>query len=142
MSLLRYTSEPFVYANGGVASNVPVYVYHRSTTVRAPIFYDVAGTPRMNPLQTNDLGRADFWVAPGDYDLEAHGVRFPVLVAPSAPATDGSNDGTVGLQGPPGPKGDKGDSVTAGAGPPSSIIPGISTFIDAVSGAVYVYEED
>lgn len=44
--------------------------------------------------------------------------------------------------GPPGPKGDKGDSITAGAGEPSAIIPGVSVFIDAVSGDIYVYEED
>lgn len=69
----------------------------------------------------------------------------------------------VGVQGPPGPKGDKGDpgeivgeggqviqgpkgdkgdSVTAGQGAPSTIIPGVSVFIDAISGNIYVYEAD
>lgn len=44
--------------------------------------------------------------------------------------------------GPRGEKGERGDSVTAGVGSPSTIIPGVSVFIDAVSGDIYVYEED
>lgn len=56
------------------------------------------------------------------------------------PVTGGSSGG--GTQGPKGDKGDPGDSVTAGAGEPSTIIPGVSVYIDAVSGEVYVYEPD
>lgn len=44
--------------------------------------------------------------------------------------------------GPRGEKGEKGDSITAGVGSPSTIIPGVSVFIDAVSGDIYIYEED
>lgn len=53
-----------------------------------------------------------------------------------------STTGPQGPRGPKGDKGDKGDSVTAGAGEPGAIIPGVSTYIDAISGQVYVYEED
>ena len=42
----------------------------------------------------------------------------------------------------PAVQGPKGDSVTAGREPPTEIIPGVSVFIDAVSGEVYRYEKD
>jgi hypothetical protein len=139
MSHALYVSEPFTFPGGGAAADVPVWVYHRGTTVRAPIYWNSSDTAKMNPVKTDASGRATFWAEPGQYDLEAHGVRFPVIVGSPPPS---GGESAPGPPGPKGDKGDKGDSVTAGVGRPPCIIPGVSTFIDANSGDVYVYEED
>lgn len=63
------------------------------------------------------------------------GFTRPIPLANTEPDSEGG-------QGPKGDKGDKGDSVTAGEGSPSTIIPGVSVYIDGVSGTIYRYDPD
>lgn len=92
MSLSLYTSAPFTYPGGGIASGVLVSVYFAATSVHVQIFHDDLGTtPKTNPTRTDDTGRVSFWIEPGDYVLFANKTRIPITVA-SIPDPPGPND--------------------------------------------------
>lgn len=81
MGYSLFTSEPFTYPDGSVATGLQVTVYFAATSVRAPIFHDDLATVAMtNPVRTDDFGRVAFWIEPGTYALLANGVRSTVVV--------------------------------------------------------------
>jgi hypothetical protein len=135
----KFGPEPFWYPSGRVASGLPVKIFHSGTDHPAPVYPHAGESLPCSPasLCTDSSGQVQFFAAPGSYDIEVQGVRFAYVIPadPGEPSPAPSPG-----EGIPGPKGDKGDSVTAGSAPPTTIIPGVSVFIDAVSGDVYVYE--
>jgi hypothetical protein len=81
MTPVLYVSEPFTYEGGGVAAGLGVSVVHQDTSIKAPIYHDAGVSRAPNPIRTNDVGEAVFWVEPGDYDMLANGVRTPIEVS-------------------------------------------------------------
>lgn len=80
MTAVPFTSAPFTYPGGALAIGVRVRVYYGGTLVLAPIYWDVNGTRKANPLRTEDDGTVSFWAEPGPYDLLANGVTTSVVV--------------------------------------------------------------
>lgn len=90
MALTAFVSAPYTYTTGGVAAGVSVWVYLRSSTIRASLYRDSLGTIAPNPLRTDGDGRISAWIDPGDYDLYANGIRTPFTVLPESGGGGGS----------------------------------------------------
>jgi len=86
MSPVEYVSEPFTYEGGGIAAGVQVYVYMPGTLVKAPIWHDSGLSRAVNPVKTDNAGQVAFFAEPGEYDLWANGLRFPITVDGDPPA--------------------------------------------------------
>lgn len=93
MSPVPYTSTAFTYPGGGIAAGVRVRVYHSGTNALAYLYHNSAGTRAPNPTRTADDGTVLFYIEPGDYEMEANAVRFPVNV-PGGGAGPGAGGST------------------------------------------------
>lgn len=69
----RYHLQAINSATGLPIASASVDVYHVGTTTHATIYSDEGITVKANPFTTDTLGRGDFYVADGDYDVKISG---------------------------------------------------------------------
>ena len=68
-------------ANGTFAINTTARVFHRFSSVLAPLFSDPAMTVAIaNPTSTDGIGVLQFHAAPGDYWIHIRGLTFDVVI--------------------------------------------------------------
>ena len=60
----------------GEGKQATITVYDAGTLNLSTIYSDPAGTPLANPFTTDANGRFDFYVDPGEFDIQVSGVRI------------------------------------------------------------------
>jgi Collagen triple helix repeat (20 copies) len=96
--------------------NAQMTVYQAGTSTLATLFSDDDVTPIANPVTADSLGRVQFRVAIGRYDLVSVAVSGGMqLLVREVPAMNPDASGATGPQGPAGPAGPAGPQGNPGA---------------------------